>query len=95
MILGAFAYSSLGPKKAFASSYILAILGCILLISFPNNIKMIPVFVTIAKFGISASFLMVYLALVGLIPTIFATSVFGLCNAAGRTVTMMAPIIAE
>ena len=94
-IVSVLVYLSLGPKKGFASSYSLAILGCFLLLCFPNNIGMIPFFVTIAKFGISASFNMVYLASVGLIPTMFASSVFGLCNVAARIATIMAPVIAE
>ena len=94
-IISVFVYMSIGPKKGFASSYILASLGCLLLLCFPNNIDMIPFYVTIAKFGISTSFNMVYLASVGLIPTMFASSVFGLCNVAARILTILAPIIAE
>ena len=56
---------------------------------------MIPFYVTVAKFGVSASFNTVYLASVGLIPTIFSSSVFGFCNVAARIITITAPVIAE
>lgn len=71
------------------------IFGSLLLLFYPNDIAYIPLYVTIAKFGVAASFNIVYLVAVGLIPTMFASTVFGFCNVAARFVTIAAPIIAE
>ena len=88
-------YISIGPKHTFTLSYILAIVGALLLLIYPNDVSMIPLYVTIAKFGVAASFNTVYLASVGLIPTMFASSVFGFCNVSARCFTIMSPVIAE
>ena len=48
-----------------------------------------------AKFGISATFNMSYIAFVQLIPTRYNTTAFGLTNAVGRLLTFGSPIIAE
>lgn len=66
-----------------------------LLLFYPNDLVYIPLYVTVAKFGVAASFNIVYLVAVGLIPTMFASTVFGFCNVAARILTMSAPIIAE
>ena len=56
---------------------------------------MLPVFITMAKFGISAAFNMIFIASVQLIPTIVAASVFGYCNVLARLMTVLSPIVAE
>jgi len=94
-VVSVLVYLSLGPRRGFASGYILATVGALLLLCFPDNVAMIPFFVTVAKFGVASSFNTVYLASVGLIPTMFASSVFGLCNVAARLVTIAAPVVAE
>ena len=75
--------------------YVLSILGAFLLLIFPNDVVMIPLYITIAKFGISCAFNLVYLSAVSLIPTILSSTVFGLCNVPARVITIMAPVVAE
>ena len=55
----------------------------------------VPVFISIAKFGISAAFNMVFLAFVALTPVQFTSSMFGLANFVARWVTFLAPLTAE
>lgn len=88
-------YISAGPKFGFTFGYGLAFIGSFLLLMRPDDIPMIPFYVTVAKFGVAASFNTVYLASVGLIPTIFSSSVFGFCNVAARIFTIVSPVIAE
>ena len=75
--------------------YILSILGAFLLLIFQNDVVMIPLYITIAKFGISTAFNLVYLSAVSLIPTILSSTVFGFCNVPARVITIMAPVVAE
>ena len=88
-------YLSIGPKMGFSSSYAICVVGSILLMMNWNNIDMIPLYITMAKFGISSSFNMIYLASVSLIPTILSSTVFGYCNVAARICTIFAPVVAE
>lgn len=88
-------YYMLGPKIAFTSMFLLVILGTILLIIFWDNIGLIPLFITISKFGITAAFNMVYMAATMLVPTMFSSTVFGFSNFTARIITMIAPIMAE
>ena len=60
-----------------------------------DNLDVLPVFIIMAKFGVSANFNMVYVGFVQLIPTMYITTVFGLCNVVARLVTFMSPMIAE
>ena len=50
-----------------------------------------------AKFGVSGSFTAIYLTAIQNVPTVYATSVFGYCNAVARIFTILAvdPSIAE
>ena len=49
------------------------------------------------KFGISASFVSLYLCAIDKVPTVYATSVFGWCNTIARIFTILAvdPTIEE
>ena len=79
----------------FVSMFFLSITGSSLLILFWTNVALLPVFITMAKFGISAAFNMIFIASVQLIPTIVAASVFGYCNVLARSMTVLSPIVAE
>ena len=52
---------------------------------------------TIAKFGVSGSFTAIYLCAIMNVPTVYACSIFGYCNAVSRIFTILAvdPTIAE
>lgn len=60
-----------------------------------DNTTLLTIFVGIAKFGISASFSMVFICFMELIPTIFVATLFGYGNFTARMVTVLAPEIAQ
>ena len=94
-ILSGFYYVYAGPIRGFQSMFMLSIIGTVLLLIYWDNVDLIPVFVLIAKFGVSANFNMVYIASVALIPPLFASSVWGINNTVARLCSMLAPEIAE
>ena len=75
--------------------FMVTVVGSILLVQYWDNLEMIPIFITMAKFGISATFNMAFIVSVQLIPTIVAATVFGYCNVSARSLTILSPIIAE
>ena len=88
-------YYFVGPKLTFICCFSLSIVGNIFMLIYWNNMSILPVFLIMAKFGISATFNMSYIAFVQLIPTRYNTTAFGLTNAVGRLLTFGSPIIAE
>jgi len=49
----------------------------------------------IAKFGIAFTFLLNYLVVIELFPTLFRATSAGFCNFSGRLFTIAAPLVAE
>lgn len=49
----------------------------------------------VAKFGIAFTFMINYLSIVKLFPTLFCGTASGICNLGGRLATIFAPIVAE
>ena len=94
-IISGVIYAKFGPRLGFTSMYLLSIVGSLFLVKYWTKTDLIPLFITLSKFGVSASFNMCFLAFIKLIPTMFCTSVFGLCNVLARITTMLAPLIAE
>lgn len=88
-------YERIGTKISFVGSFIIAIIGSLLLITLGDSNKtLIPVFVLGSKFGISGSFNVVYLANT-LFPPIYSSTTFGVCNFVARLASMLAPQFAE
>ncbi len=58
-------------------------------------VSAIPVMILASRFGVSATFHVCYLGNSHLFPTIFAGTVFGICNFFAKTVTIMSPMLAE
>lgn len=75
--------------------FLLSLFGTLFLMIFWNNLTLIPFFITMAKFGVSATFNMVFIAFMQLIPTLYTATIFGISNVVARTVTIMSPLIAE
>ena len=94
-LAGGVVYDKFGPKMGFLSMFIISIIGSVLLFIYHDDLGLIPIFVALAKFGISATFNECYIGFVKLIPAIFVSSVFGLCNFPARFVTVLAPQVAE
>ena len=97
VLLSGVLLAKMGPKKGFAFIFAVSASGSIALIFVVNSGKtsLIPIFVFLAKFGIAASFSMVFVAAVSLTPTIFTASIFGFSNVAARSVTVLAPEVVE
>jgi hypothetical protein len=93
--MGGGVYSMMGPKVSFFGMFTLSATGSVLLMLFWDNLSLVPVFITMAKFGISACFNMVFIASVQLIPTKLTGTVFGYSNVLARSITVLAPIVAE
>ena len=73
-------YDKIGPKISFVVSFIIGIIGSIFYITLSASYKSwIPIMVLGSKFGISASFNLVYLAN-RLFPPVYSSTTFGLCN---------------
>ena len=75
--------------------YVVSLFGTVLLMIYYYHVDLIPLFIVLSKFGISASFNMCFISFVQLIPTIFSTRLFGFCNTPARLATVFAPVIAS
>jgi hypothetical protein len=49
----------------------------------------------VAKFGVAFTFMINYLSIVKLFPTLFCGTAAGICNFGGRLATIFAPLVAE
>ena len=84
-------YEKIGTRISFIGFFIIAIIGSVVYIIFGETAKdLVPLMILGAKFGISGSFNVVYLANT-MFPPIFASTAFGICNAFGRLASMLAP----
>jgi len=87
-----------GLKKAYLVAFSLACGGaCMLMLSNGRYdtrlVTGLCIFVT--KFGLSMAFMINYLAIVELFPTLFCATAAGMCNFLARLGTIFAPMIAE
>ena len=88
-------YFIVGPRKAFAFSFSLSIVGCLFLMIYWHEIQWVPYLILWANLGVSAAFNMCFIGFVELIPTIFRSTVFGIGNTFARGITGLAAEIAE
>lgn len=95
-IVAGFCYEKFGAKTTFSAGFLLSVVGgiCLLIVGESVTIWM-PVFVTIAAFGINGCFCLVYVIMVDVFPTLFVATAFGICNFAARIATIFAPVVAE
>ena len=95
-VLGGVIYNTFGIKKSFATTFLIAAVGgTMILIWGEENPELMPIFVTLAKYGISTGFVLVYIGTVEIFPTMFTASAFAICNFFARSLTIMAPQVAE
>jgi len=79
-------------KAAMILSFMISFVGGLfILISGVRGIEWMPVFVGIARLGISACFNLIYLANSDVFPTLFAATAMGVCNLLARIVTVLSP----
>lgn len=94
-ITGGVFYMKFGAKVSYTGFFLLSIIGGILLVIFKDNENALIGIAFVAKFGVSAAFVTVYICSVKLLPSIYATSAFGINNTVARTLTMLSPLFAE
>jgi len=87
----------IGTKRSFIVFFgMAAVAGTLLGISeSAENTFLIAIFVLFAKFGISASFNIVYLATMELFPPSILGTAFGISNIVARFSTVFAPMVVE
>ena len=97
VITSGIVFANYGAINGLSYSYMCCLIGATVLtfISGEDNETAIPIFVGIAKFGISAAFNMNFISFMELIPTIFVSTVLGYANIFARGVTIVAPMVAE
>lgn len=88
-------YQKVGLRFTLVLCFTIAIAGSISLLVFVDNEDLIPVFILLAKAGVSGTFNLCYLANAQIFPAIFAGTAFGFCNMGAKLATVMAPLIAE
>lgn len=94
-LLGGLLYSRIGIKGVFVGSYIISVIGGILLLLFQKYTSIVPVMILFAKFGVSSTFNMCYLGNALIFPTLFAGTAYGICNTFGKLATIISPQLAE
>ena len=94
--IGGILYAKIGIKLTLVGAFGIAIIGSTsLVILGNNNVDLIPIFILLAKSGVSATFNICYLANSQIFPAIFAGTAFGICNIGAKLATMLAPLLAE
>lgn len=89
-------YKSLGIKKSYQFSYIVATGGAVLIMLYSDSHEtFVPIFLGLIRVGIVCAFNLVYLTNVDVFPTLFAATALGFCNFFARLFTVMSPQIAE
>lgn len=97
IILSGFMYKKMGLKLSFTILLSVSVVGGILILIFSHNESKLwmPIFVLLAKFGISGGFNLSYCSTVYVFPTLFCATALGMCNFFARILTIFAPVIAE
>lgn len=88
----------IGTKKSFISAFCFSILGSLLIIFIPaSSVSQITFasFVLSSKFGVSATFVMVYIVTADFFPPALVGTAFGFCNLFARSFSFLSPEIAE
>jgi Na+/melibiose symporter-like transporter len=91
VISGAFT-KFFNKKQALILSYAISFLGGLMILFFgESSIFLMPIFVGVARIGISAGFNLIYLMNAEVFPTLFAATAMGICNLLARIVTILSP----
>ena len=90
-----FVYKRLGVRTLIIG-FLIGLLGSMLIVFLGGeHITLMPVFVLLAKFGISMNFMLLYVTTVKLFPTLFCGAAFGICGMFKNLLVIMAPQVAE
>ena len=90
--------SNLGLRRSYYAGLSIALLGSAMILLSDGRFEsrlILGLCLFVAKFGIAFTFMMNYLSIVQLFPTLFCGTAAGICNFGGRLATIFAPIVAE
>ena len=96
-IHGGALYRKYGIKTAITICFTISALATSVLIAWGLDHQkswLFPVLVTVAEYGIAASFTVIYVAHSEIFPILFATTALGLCNFTSRSLSAFAPLLA-
>ena len=96
IILSGFMYEKMGLKLSNTILLLISVVGGIFIIFLGTDSKILmPLFVLLAKFGISGAFNLCYCSTVDVFPVLFCGTGIGICNFFARFITIFAPEVAE
>lgn len=83
-------------KSALVVSFTVSMSGAVLIVAFGSlKIALMPLYVGMARIGISAGFNLIYIINTDIFPTLFAATAMGICNLLARVITILSPQVAE
>ena len=83
-------------RTSFVIGFLIGLLGSMLIVLCGNDsTSLMPVFVLLAKFGISINSVIMHIATVKLFPTLFCGTAFGIVGTFKSSLTILAPQVAE
>ena len=87
----------LGPRNAIAFTSAISGLATVALwlAEVYGYINEVPLFILLARFGVSALFPIMYMSTLLYFPSRYLGAVFGICNVAARATTVLSPMVAE
>jgi hypothetical protein len=89
-------YQKIGIKLTLVVFFGISIIGSVTYMIFGDaDEALVPIMILGAKFGVSSTFNIAYLAMPLLFPAIFCSTAFGVCNIFARIATVIAPELAE
>jgi len=96
-LLGSPCLYYLGVKQLLALAYLLTMVGALgfALVDAEMAVVAASFFLLSTKFGLSLSFVGVYMGNYYIFPTLFASTAMGVCNVFSRVVTALSPMVAE
>ena len=85
----------MGIKISYLTGFTVATIGGLLLMFFFGMTNIMPVFVLLAKFGVSFAFNICYLGTPQLFPVVLTGTAFGICNVFSRFSSVLSAPVAE
>jgi len=81
-----------GVKFGFMASYLASLIGGLTIIMLGSTYNfLMPLFVGVARMGVSSCFNLLYIINAEIFPTLFSATAMGICNFLARIVSIMSP----
>lgn len=98
IVAGGALYQYYGVKGSLSLSFFIATVGAMAIVGYGlahQESWLFPLFILVAKFGISSAFNIVYVSHSEVFPVLFAATALGICNFITRIFTGISPILAQ